>query len=79
MYNFIAQTLITLHAIPNMSSPLKGLYRPFCMFEPNIFNFHTCYVTDKHFPKDKTVFQLSCYFAKSLNLSKSNIQVIHPP
>ncbi|KAF7646161.1 hypothetical protein LDENG_00192290 [Lucifuga dentata] len=21
------------------------------MFEPNIFNFHTCNITDKHFPK----------------------------
>ncbi|KAF7643745.1 hypothetical protein LDENG_00234320, partial [Lucifuga dentata] len=38
------------------------------MFEPHIFNFHTCYVTDNHFPKDKTVFQLSRYFAKSLLL-----------
>ncbi|KAF7667060.1 hypothetical protein LDENG_00082100 [Lucifuga dentata] len=37
----------------------KGPYHPFCMFEPNIFNFHTCYVTDNHSPKDKTVFQLS--------------------
>ncbi|KAF7641834.1 hypothetical protein LDENG_00270830 [Lucifuga dentata] len=34
-------------------------YHPFCMFEPNIFSVHTCYVTDNHFPKDKTVFQLS--------------------
>ncbi|KAF7644833.1 hypothetical protein LDENG_00214930 [Lucifuga dentata] len=32
---------------------------PFYMFEPNIFSFHTCYVTDNHSPKDKTVFQLS--------------------
>ncbi|KAF7643529.1 hypothetical protein LDENG_00237820 [Lucifuga dentata] len=38
---------------------LKGPYHPFCMFEPNIFSFHTCYITDNHFPKDKTVFQLS--------------------
>ncbi|KAF7644382.1 hypothetical protein LDENG_00222850 [Lucifuga dentata] len=37
----------------------NGPYHPFCMFEPNIFNFHTCYVTDNHFPKDKTIFQLS--------------------
>ncbi|KAF7647769.1 hypothetical protein LDENG_00167040 [Lucifuga dentata] len=37
---------------------LKGPYHPFCMFEPDIFNFHTCYVTDNHFPKDKTIFQL---------------------
>ncbi|KAF7642280.1 hypothetical protein LDENG_00260850 [Lucifuga dentata] len=58
---------------------VKGPYHPFCMFEPNMFSFHTYYVTDNHFPKDKTVFQLSRYFAKSLNLSKSNIQVIHPP
>ncbi|KAF7643459.1 hypothetical protein LDENG_00239220 [Lucifuga dentata] len=38
---------------------IKGPYHSFCMFEPNIFNFHTCYVTDNHFPKDKTVFQFS--------------------
>ncbi|KAF7664883.1 hypothetical protein LDENG_00163290 [Lucifuga dentata] len=24
------------------------------MFEPNIFNFHTCNVTDNHFPKHTT-------------------------
>ncbi|KAF7644538.1 hypothetical protein LDENG_00220490 [Lucifuga dentata] len=41
------------------SYQLKGPYQPFCMFEPNTFSFHTCYVTDNHFPKDKTVFQLS--------------------
>ncbi|KAF7643509.1 hypothetical protein LDENG_00238140 [Lucifuga dentata] len=38
---------------------LKDHTTHFCMFEPNIFNFHTCNVTDNHFPKDKTVFQLS--------------------
>ncbi|KAF7641047.1 hypothetical protein LDENG_00297910 [Lucifuga dentata] len=38
---------------------VEGPYHRFCMFEPNIFNFHTCYVTNNHFPKDKTVFQLS--------------------
>ncbi|KAF7668208.1 hypothetical protein LDENG_00028570 [Lucifuga dentata] len=32
----------------------KGPYHPFCMFEPNIFNFHTCNVTDNHFPKHTT-------------------------
>ncbi|KAF7646411.1 hypothetical protein LDENG_00188290, partial [Lucifuga dentata] len=37
----------------------EGPYHPFCMFEPNIFNFHTCYVTDNHFPKDKIRLQLS--------------------
>ncbi|KAF7657971.1 hypothetical protein LDENG_00019860 [Lucifuga dentata] len=42
-----------------LRSRFKGPYRPFCMFEPNIFSFHTCYVTDSHFPKDETVFQLS--------------------
>ncbi|KAF7663678.1 hypothetical protein LDENG_00205030 [Lucifuga dentata] len=25
------------------------------MFEPNIFNFHTCKVTDSHFPKHTTL------------------------
>ncbi|KAF7650122.1 hypothetical protein LDENG_00130980 [Lucifuga dentata] len=33
---------------------LKGPYRPFCMFEPNIFNFHTRNVTDNHFLKHTT-------------------------
>ncbi|KAF7646251.1 hypothetical protein LDENG_00190900 [Lucifuga dentata] len=33
---------------------LKGPYHPFCMFEPNIFNFHTRNVTDNHFPKHTT-------------------------
>ncbi|KAF7644951.1 hypothetical protein LDENG_00213160 [Lucifuga dentata] len=46
-----------LHAVTN--NFIKGPYRPFCMFEPNIFTFHTCNVTDNHFPKDKIVFQLS--------------------
>ncbi|KAF7645224.1 hypothetical protein LDENG_00208100 [Lucifuga dentata] len=40
-------------------APLSLPIPRFCMFEPNIFSFHTCYVTDNHFPKDKTVFQLS--------------------
>ncbi|KAF7642443.1 hypothetical protein LDENG_00257680 [Lucifuga dentata] len=52
------------HVFPHLSSysnynPVKGPYHPFSMFEPNIFSFHTCYVTDNHFPKDKTIFQLS--------------------
>ncbi|KAF7641619.1 hypothetical protein LDENG_00276050 [Lucifuga dentata] len=38
---------------------VPSAYHPFCMFEPNIFNFHTCYITDNHFPKDKTIFQFS--------------------
>ncbi|KAF7644305.1 hypothetical protein LDENG_00224370 [Lucifuga dentata] len=25
----------------NLFPPFKGPYRPFCMFEPNIFSFHT--------------------------------------
>ncbi|KAF7652081.1 hypothetical protein LDENG_00102030 [Lucifuga dentata] len=29
----------------------KGPCHPFCMFEPNIFNFHIHNVTDNHFPK----------------------------
>ncbi|KAF7642373.1 hypothetical protein LDENG_00259190 [Lucifuga dentata] len=41
------------------------------MFESNIFSFHTCYVTDNHFPKNKTVFQFS-YFAKTCFLSSLN-------
>ncbi|KAF7646660.1 hypothetical protein LDENG_00184180 [Lucifuga dentata] len=32
----------------------KGPYYPICMFEPNIFNFHTYNVTDNHFPKHTT-------------------------
>ncbi|KAF7646182.1 hypothetical protein LDENG_00192000 [Lucifuga dentata] len=35
-------------------SSVKGRYRPFCMFEPNIFNFHTLNITDNHFPKHTT-------------------------
>ncbi|KAF7644694.1 hypothetical protein LDENG_00217430 [Lucifuga dentata] len=31
---------------------VKGPYRLFCMFEPDIFNFHT--FTDNHFPKHTT-------------------------
>ncbi|KAF7650567.1 hypothetical protein LDENG_00123730, partial [Lucifuga dentata] len=30
---------------------VKGSYRPFCMFEPNIFNFYTCNIIDNHLPK----------------------------
>ncbi|KAF7650014.1 hypothetical protein LDENG_00132970 [Lucifuga dentata] len=33
---------------------LKAPYQPFCMFEPNIFSFHTCNFTDNHFPKHAT-------------------------
>ncbi|KAF7644174.1 hypothetical protein LDENG_00226460 [Lucifuga dentata] len=32
----------------------KGSYWPFCMFEPDIFNFHTCNITDNHFPEHTT-------------------------
>ncbi|KAF7643954.1 hypothetical protein LDENG_00230510 [Lucifuga dentata] len=32
----------------------KGPYHPFCKFEPNIFNFYTCNITDNHFPKHTT-------------------------
>ncbi|KAF7643218.1 hypothetical protein LDENG_00243300 [Lucifuga dentata] len=32
----------------------KGPYHPFCIFEPNIFNFHRCYVRDNHFQKHTT-------------------------
>ncbi|KAF7641722.1 hypothetical protein LDENG_00273880 [Lucifuga dentata] len=31
------------------TNTLKGLYQLFCMFEPNIFSFHTCNITDNHF------------------------------
>ncbi|KAF7648933.1 hypothetical protein LDENG_00150000 [Lucifuga dentata] len=47
---------------------VKGPYHPFNMSEPNIFSFHTCYITNNHFPKHKTDFT-SCYFATSTNLS----------
>ncbi|KAF7642152.1 hypothetical protein LDENG_00263500, partial [Lucifuga dentata] len=34
---------------------LETTIQPFCMIEPNIFNtFHTCNVTDNHFPKHTT-------------------------
>ncbi|KAF7645363.1 hypothetical protein LDENG_00205910 [Lucifuga dentata] len=33
---------------------INGPYHSFCMFEPNIFNFHTCNITDNHFPKHTT-------------------------
>ncbi|KAF7642439.1 hypothetical protein LDENG_00257860 [Lucifuga dentata] len=36
------------------NSPVKRPYHPFYMFEPNIFYFHTCNVTDNHFPKHTT-------------------------
>ncbi|KAF7648417.1 hypothetical protein LDENG_00157360 [Lucifuga dentata] len=34
----------------------KGPYHPFSMFEPHIFSFHTCYVTDNHFQRIKLYF-----------------------
>ncbi|KAF7646005.1 hypothetical protein LDENG_00195010 [Lucifuga dentata] len=43
----------------DMSAVVKGPYHPFSMFDPNVFSFQTCYVTDNHFPKHKAVFQLS--------------------
>ncbi|KAF7664887.1 hypothetical protein LDENG_00162570, partial [Lucifuga dentata] len=39
----------------------KGLYHPFCIFEPNIFYFHTCKITDNHFPKQTTGMVRFCF------------------
>ncbi|KAF7648590.1 hypothetical protein LDENG_00154330 [Lucifuga dentata] len=52
-----SSTLLRIFHVCNLKGPLP--YHTFCMFDPNIFNFHTTKVTDNHFPKDKTVFQLS--------------------
>ncbi|KAF7647653.1 hypothetical protein LDENG_00168870 [Lucifuga dentata] len=39
-------TFNTLKHAKMLTWTFKGPSHPFCMFEPNIFNFHTCYVTD---------------------------------
>ncbi|KAF7655222.1 hypothetical protein LDENG_00059420 [Lucifuga dentata] len=45
------------------------------MFKPNKYCPHTCDVTDNIFQNIK-LFYFSCYFTKSSNLSKLNVQVI---
>ncbi|KAF7648414.1 hypothetical protein LDENG_00157280, partial [Lucifuga dentata] len=48
------------------SNFLKGPYHLSCMFEPNIFNFHTCDVTNNHFPKHTTrMVNLKMFFLPS--------------
>ncbi|KAF7640933.1 hypothetical protein LDENG_00004560 [Lucifuga dentata] len=56
---------------------IKGPYHPFCMFEPNICNFYVILLTIisqriKPYLSFPDILQ-------NLNLSKSNIQAIHPP
>ncbi|KAF7646544.1 hypothetical protein LDENG_00185810 [Lucifuga dentata] len=51
------QTLRMCHSVHD-DSFLKDHTTDF-VFEPNMLNFHTCYITDNHFPKDKTVFKFS--------------------
>ncbi|KAF7655664.1 hypothetical protein LDENG_00052740 [Lucifuga dentata] len=51
---FIKINKIRKERIGIFISWIKGPYQLFCMFEPNRFNFHTCNVTDNHFPKHTT-------------------------
>ncbi|KAF7648878.1 hypothetical protein LDENG_00150630 [Lucifuga dentata] len=43
-----------------MMTHVKGPYRAFCMFEHNIFSFHTCNVTD--------IISKACYWNGELKM-----------
>ncbi|KAF7651480.1 hypothetical protein LDENG_00110680 [Lucifuga dentata] len=50
---------IHVHTLPYSTDLLfwkfvVRLYCPFCLFEPNIFNFHTRNITDNYFSKHTT-------------------------
>ncbi|KAF7649019.1 hypothetical protein LDENG_00148490, partial [Lucifuga dentata] len=50
------------HSIPSILKQLKDHTNHFTwlslicsiFIHTNVFNFHTCYITDNHFPKDET-------------------------
>ncbi|KAF7651887.1 hypothetical protein LDENG_00104110 [Lucifuga dentata] len=77
--------------IPAILHFLKGPYHPFCMFESNILIFiHVTlliiiserikpYFSFPDILENLLIFQNQIFKRKSLNLSKSNIQAIHPP